>query len=126
MLLSQGIREPESCMLSLKTQQAITCSTSTIKTLKKGVKYVSKLTINTPGRRCNVFIVNFETYFTPVSNVSTADFEKVIVCWERYATTSHKKIKYMSLDVLVTAHKKIFNSVITSQQMGIDEFILDF
>ena len=56
------------------TQEAITCSTSTIKTPKKGVKYVSKLTIKTPGRHPDVFIVNFERYFTLCSSASVDDF----------------------------------------------------
>ena len=46
------------------TQVTFTCSKSTIKTLEKGVKYFSRLTIKALERRhCHrsaVFIVNFE------------------------------------------------------------------
>ena len=46
----------------------------------------SKLTIKTPERRqwrrSGVFIVNFETYFSPCSSASIVNFEHVIVGWE--------------------------------------------
>ena len=43
----------------------------------------SKLTIKSPRRRSNVFIVNFEHIaylFTPFSSIPTIDFEQVNVC----------------------------------------------
>ena len=44
-------------------QVTFTCSKSTVKPVENGVKYVSKLTTQTPerrGRRSGVFIVKFE------------------------------------------------------------------
>ena len=44
-------------------QVTFTCSKSTVKPVENGVKYVSKLTPQTPerrGRRSGVFIVKFE------------------------------------------------------------------
>ena len=46
--------------LSECTQLVFTCSKLTIETLEQNVKYVPKLTIKTPERRSDVFIVNFE------------------------------------------------------------------
>ena len=63
------------------SQQTITFSKSAVETLETGVKYVSKLTIKTLQRRPGVFIVNFETYFTPFFSVFIVDVEQVIACW---------------------------------------------
>ena len=53
----------------LTTHLTFTCSNSTIKTLKKGVK--------TPERRHSLGM-----YFTTFSSVSTVDFKQVKVSWD--------------------------------------------
>ena len=49
---------------------------------RKRCEICSKLTIKSPQRRSNVFIVNFEHisyFFTPVSSVSAVGFEQINV-----------------------------------------------
>ena len=67
-------------LLLILTQLIFICSKSKNRNTREGVKYV-QLTIKTPRRCSDVFVVNLE-HSTPFSSASFVDFEQMSVSRE--------------------------------------------
>ena len=71
------------------TQQAFTCSKSTIETLEKGLTYVQSYQWRYQKDVIEVVLVSSLltlNYFKSSSSFPIVDFEQVNICWENYLT----------------------------------------